>query len=109
MTPLHGGIGKRHGRLNTLAHPQNSRPVDARLALANGAAHPGETMTQQLAARFSPRKNYLLKNELTMLAIIAANRWQRPICFTNAAEIQPAGSKICPATAASLTNLTRRK
>jgi hypothetical protein len=77
--------------LNLLPTRKFSVPVDTRLAVANGAAHPGETMTPQLHLDIAPKKNYLLKNELTMLAIIAANRWKRPICFTNTAEINQLG------------------
>jgi len=78
-------------QLNTLPTRKFTVPVDARLALANGAAHPGETIAPELHLDVSPQKNYLLKNELTMLAIIAANRWQRPICFTMPGEINALG------------------
>jgi hypothetical protein len=78
-------------QLNLLPTRKFSVPVDARLALANGAAHPGETVSPQLNLDISPQKNYLLKNELTMLAIIAANRWHRPICFTSPGEINALG------------------
>jgi len=78
-------------QLNTLPTRKFSVPVDTRLALANGAAHPGETIAPELHLDVSPQKNYLLKNELTMLAIIAANRWHRPICFTTPGEINALG------------------
>jgi len=78
-------------QLNLLPTRRFSVPVDARLALATGAAHPGETIAPQLDLDIAPQKNYLLKNELTMLAIIAANRWHRPICFTNTGEINALG------------------
>jgi hypothetical protein len=30
-----------------------------------------------------PGNNYLLKNDLSILAILATNQWKRPICFTS--------------------------
>jgi hypothetical protein len=77
--------------LNLLPTRKFSVPVDSRLAIANGAAHPGEPIAPQLDLDISPQKNFLLKNELTMLAIIAANRWHRPICFTTPSEINALG------------------
>ena len=70
--------------LNLLPARRFSIPVDPQAALASGAVHPGEKLVPELDMQITPSKRYLLKNELTMLAIIAANKWKRPICFTNA-------------------------
>ncbi|HEY4108492.1 DUF2723 domain-containing protein [Puia sp.] len=78
-------------QLNLLPTRKFSVPVDARQVLANGTTHPGEPITPQLRLDISPRKNYLLKNEIAMLAIIAANNWKRPICFTSPGEISDLG------------------
>lgn len=59
-----------------------SIPVDPAKAIASGAAHQGEKMSDQLLLDFS-QKNYLFKHELAPLAIIAANKWERPICFAS--------------------------
>jgi len=76
---------------NALPVRKFSVPVDARQVLANGTVHPGEHVVPQLNLDISAQKNYLLKNELTMLAIIAANKWQRPICFTSTQELNQLG------------------
>ncbi|MES1160494.1 MAG: DUF2723 domain-containing protein, partial [Bacteroidota bacterium] len=36
-------------------------------------------------------KHYLLKNDLAILAIIAGNKWKRPICFTSPQELGELG------------------
>jgi hypothetical protein len=36
-------------------------------------------------------KNFLLKNDLAILAVIAGNQWKRPICFTNNGTAQDLG------------------
>ena len=77
--------------INLLPTRKFSVPVDAGMALASGAAHPGEPITPQLKLNISDRKNYLLKNDLNMLAIIAANRWKRPICFTSLGDANQLG------------------
>lgn len=59
-----------------------SIPVNPAKAIASGAAHSGEKMVDQLLLDFSG-KNYLFKHELAPLAIIAANKWERPVCFAS--------------------------
>jgi hypothetical protein len=59
-----------------------SIPVNPAKAIASGAARQGEKMTDQLLLDFSA-KNFLFKHELAPLAIIAANKWERPICFAS--------------------------
>jgi hypothetical protein len=86
MTESTGGMP-----LNLLPTRKFSVPVDARQVMANGIVHPGETVVPQLHIDISPNKNLILKNEIAMLAIIAANKWQRPICFTNISEIDQLG------------------
>ena len=38
-----------------------------------------------------PNRNYLLKNDLAIYAVIAANKWNRPICFTSTQELNDLG------------------
>lgn len=57
-------------------------PVDRQKVLANGTIKAGDenvldTMVLEL------NRNYLLKNDLAVLAVIAANNWERPIYFTS--------------------------
>jgi hypothetical protein len=48
-----------------------SRPPTARY-------NPSDSVVSELHIDIGPKKNYLFKNELAVLAIIAANKWQRP-------------------------------
>ncbi|HEY6901070.1 MAG TPA: DUF2723 domain-containing protein, partial [Puia sp.] len=64
-----------------------SVPVDTARVLANGTVHAGDPIVDQLHIDVTADKRYLLKNELTLLAVVAANKWKRPICFTNTTEI----------------------
>ncbi|HLZ89047.1 MAG TPA: DUF2723 domain-containing protein, partial [Puia sp.] len=77
--------------LNILPTRKFSIPVDARQVLANGTVHADEKVVPQVQFDISPQKRLLMKNELTMLAIIAANRWHRPICFTSTQDINALG------------------
>jgi len=68
-----------------------SVPVDPRVVRANGTVNPGDSVVSELHIDISKDKNYLFKNEWAVLAIIAANKWQRPICFNSTYEIEPLG------------------
>jgi hypothetical protein len=48
-------------------------------------------VVSELHMDFSANKSYLLKNDLAMLAIIAANKWKRPICFTSPQDLADLG------------------
>lgn len=58
-----------------------SIPVDIKTVKNNGTVQPADTVVNQL--RFELGKKYLYKNDLAMLAVIAANNWKRPVCFTS--------------------------
>lgn len=58
-----------------------SVPVDRNAVLANRTVNPTDNVVPQM--RFEVSKNGLLKNDLAMLNIIAANQWKRPIYFTS--------------------------
>ena len=77
--------------LNTLPTRKFSVPVDTARVLTNGTIHPGDPVLRQLQLDISPDKRYLDKGELALLAVIAANKWQRPICFTSTQEIDHLG------------------
>jgi len=55
-------------------------PVDERAVRANGTVNPADSIIKQL--QFDIPKTTLYKNELTILNVIAANKWQRPIYFS---------------------------
>ena len=58
---------------------------------ANGTVNPGDSVVSELHIDIAKNKNFLFKNELAVLAIIAANKWQRPICFNSTYEIEDLG------------------
>lgn len=57
-------------------------PVDVAAAIKNGTVNANDSAVSSLD--FSLPRNALMKNELAVLNIIAANNWKRPIYFTNA-------------------------
>ena len=57
-------------------------PVDVAAAIKNGTVNATDSVVSSLD--FSLPRNALMKNELAVLNIIAANNWKRPIYFTNA-------------------------
>jgi len=58
-----------------------SVPVDVNVVRANGTVNADDSVLNEM--RFEiPNKNVLMKNDLAILNIIAANKWKRPIYFT---------------------------
>lgn len=68
-----------------------SVPVDANLVRSNGTVGAGDSIVSELHIDISPKKNFLAKNELAVLAIIAANHWKYPICFNSTYEVDDLG------------------
>jgi hypothetical protein len=68
-----------------------SVPVDLNTVKSNGTVHAGDSVVSELHLDIPAQKHYLLKNDLAILAIIAANKWQRPICFTSPQELGDLG------------------
>lgn len=66
-----------------------SVPVDVKAVTANGTVHAGEKMVDTL--HLDINKNYLFKNDLAVLAVIAGNQWKRPICFTSTNSLRELG------------------
>jgi hypothetical protein len=58
-----------------------SIPVDLNLVRQNKTVNPEDSVLSEL--RFEIPRNILLKNDLAVLNIIAANKWRRPIYFTS--------------------------
>jgi hypothetical protein len=57
-------------------------PVDVNLVKQNGTVNATDSVVSQV--EFEIPKNYLIKNDLAILALIAGNNWKRPIYFTSA-------------------------
>ena len=56
--------------------------VDKQKVLANGTVPP-EMADQVTDIKWEIKKNYVLKNDLTILDILSANDWERPIYFAS--------------------------
>jgi hypothetical protein len=67
-----------------------SVPVDSATVWANGTVHAGDSVLKELQIDI-PNKNYLLKNDLAIYSVIAANHWKRPVCFTSTQELNDLG------------------
>ncbi len=67
-------------------------PVPAEVAQRD-IINPGEAATGNILLEIPQGKSYMTLDELTMLNIIAANNWNRPICFTSP---QASGIGITP-------------
>lgn len=67
--------------MNYLPVKKVSIPVDAELVRKNGTVNPGDSVLSEI--RFELPRDLLLKNDMAVLNIIAANKWQRPIYFTS--------------------------
>ena len=68
-----------------------SVPVDEDFVRKNGLVNPSDSVVKDLQINLSKDKNYLFKNDLAMYAVIAANKWKRPICFTSTQELSTLG------------------
>ncbi len=66
---------------NTFPTQKVTVPVDADLVRKNGTVNASDSIVNEIS--FSIPKNYLFKNDLAILAIIAGNKWKRPVYFTN--------------------------
>jgi len=75
--------------MNVLPVKKVSIPVDANYVRQHGVVKPGDSVVSSLLLDI--KKNYLLKNDLAILALLAANKWQRPIYFTSLQDIDDLG------------------
>ena len=67
--------------LNTFPVKKVSVPVDKAYVLKNGTVTAIDSVVNEM--RFDIPKGAMVKNDLALLNIIAANKWNRPIYFTN--------------------------
>ena len=67
--------------LNTYPVKKVSIPVDKAMVLKNGTVNATDSVVNEV--RFDIPKGAMVKNDLALLNIIAANKWKRPIYFTN--------------------------
>jgi hypothetical protein len=67
--------------MNYLPVKKVSVPVDVAFVIKNGIVEAKDSVSSEI--RFDLPKDILMKNDLTVLNIIAANKWARPIYFTS--------------------------
>ncbi|MCW3081825.1 DUF2723 domain-containing protein [Segetibacter sp.] len=67
--------------INTFPVYKVSIPVDVNLVKQNGTVNPKDSVVSEV--RFDIPKDILMKNDLAVLNVIAANKWKRPIYFTS--------------------------
>jgi hypothetical protein len=70
----------RYGMLNYLPTRKVSIPVDLDVVRKNGTVNADDSVVSVL--NLDLNRSYLPKNDIAILNIIAANKWQRPIYFT---------------------------
>jgi hypothetical protein len=68
-----------------------SVPVNKANALASGIAKPTDSIVNELKIDFNPNRQYLVKNEMAIFAIIATSQFKRPICFTSQQDLKDLG------------------
>ena len=76
--------------INILPVRKLTVPVDLEAVKARGLIHEGDSVLSELKIDI-PSRQYLLKNDLAIYSIIAANHWKRPICFTSTQELNDLG------------------
>lgn len=76
-------VGLQDGdSINFLPTKKFKVDVDEQFVRANKTVNPGDTVVGQMQIEIPEKKNYIMKNDLAILSIIAANKWKRPIYFT---------------------------
>ena len=64
-------------------------PVDIEYVRKTIKFNPGDSIVSEL--RLDIGKNYIQKNDLALLSLIAANNWKRPLYFTSSSELRALG------------------
>ena len=83
-------VGMQSGdQANVLPVKKLSVPVDIEAVKKTMQFNPGDSIVSEL--KIDIGKNYLQKNDLAVLALIAANKWKRPIYFTSTQELKTLG------------------
>ncbi|MBX2921951.1 MAG: DUF2723 domain-containing protein [Chitinophagaceae bacterium] len=60
-----------------------SVPVDSALVRSNGTVNANDIVLSEMRFDLPANKSPLMKNDLAILNVIAANKWKRPIYFTS--------------------------
>ena len=79
------------GPMNIFSTHKFKVPVNKANAIAAGIAKSTDSIADELLIDLNPQRNYIVKNELAMYAIIATSQFKRPICFTSPQELTELG------------------
>ncbi|HJU45416.1 MAG TPA: DUF2723 domain-containing protein [Chitinophagaceae bacterium] len=83
-------VGMQSGEMaNVMPVRKLSIPVDADYVKRTMKLNPGDSVVSEI--RIDISQNYLQKNDLAILALLAANKWKRPIYFTSTQELKSMG------------------
>jgi hypothetical protein len=81
----------QEGPVNIFPTHKFKVPVNKANAIAAGIAKPTDTIVDELLIDFNPNRQYMVKNEMAMYAIIATSQFKRPVCFTSLQELKELG------------------
>jgi hypothetical protein len=81
----------QEGPVNIFPTHKFRLPVNKENAIAAGIAKPTDNILNELLIDFNPNRQYILKNELAIYAILATSQFKRPICFTSTQELKEMG------------------
>jgi hypothetical protein len=79
------------GPVNIFPTHKFTVPVNKENALKAGLAKPTENIVSELKIDFNANRQYMLKNEMAIYAIIATSDFKRPVCFTSAQDLKDLG------------------
>jgi hypothetical protein len=83
-------VGMQSGeQANVMPVKKFSIPVDVEAVKKTMKFNPGDSILSEL--KIDLNRNYLQQNDLAVLALIAANKWKRPIYFTSTQELKALG------------------
>lgn len=75
-------IDRGDEKYNTFPVHKVSVPVDINLVRSNGTVNIDDSVLSEMRFDIPQNRNVIMKNDLAIMNIIAANRWKRPIYFT---------------------------
>ena len=81
----------QEGPVNIFPTHKFKVPVNKANAIAAGIAKPTDKIEDELLIDFNPNRQYMVKNEMAMYAIIATSQFKRPVCFTSLQELKELG------------------
>lgn len=88
--PRFTSMGADGETYNLLPVRKFSVPVDVNAVRKSGLVYQTDSVVNELKLDLSS-KNYLLRNDLAILSVIATSKWERPVCFTSTVDLASLG------------------